>query len=111
MQAKEAWDLSDEEKVALAQKRKAHGNALFKAAKWARAIAKYKSAAEAVGYDVRHCPILQPILCTILQQEASKMSKDCGQYNIFRWKEDAVAYPLGGGMLPCYHQARIVMLM
>jgi hypothetical protein len=39
--------------VALAQKRKERGNALFKASKWKRSIAKYKSAAEAVGYDVR----------------------------------------------------------
>ena len=53
LQAKESWDLSNEEKVALAQKRKERGNALFKAGKWKRAIAKYKSAAEAVGYDVR----------------------------------------------------------
>ena len=73
-QAKEAWDLSDEEKVALAHKRKAHGNALFKADKWARAIAKYKSAAEAVGYDVRRSPILQHLLCTVPEQESSRMS-------------------------------------
>ena len=70
MQAKEAWDLSDEEKVALAQKRKEHGNALFKAAKWARAIAKYKSAAEAVGYDVRRSPIVQHTLCTVSERQS-----------------------------------------
>ena len=67
VQAKEAWDLSDGEKVALAQKRKEHGNALFKASKWARAIAKYKSAAEAVGFDVRRSLILQHSLCTVLE--------------------------------------------
>ena len=48
------------------KKRKEHGNALFKAAKWARAIAKYKSAAEAVGSDVRRSPILQHTLCAIV---------------------------------------------
>ena len=52
LQAKESWDLSNEDKVELAKKRKEHGNALFKAGKWARAIAKYKSAADTVGYDV-----------------------------------------------------------
>ena len=36
----------------LAKKRKEQGNALFKAGKWARAISKYKSAADTVGYDV-----------------------------------------------------------
>ena len=51
-QAKESWDLSKEEKVELAKKRKEQGNALFKAGKWARAISKYKSAADTVGYDV-----------------------------------------------------------
>ena len=52
VQAKESWDLSKEEKVELARKRKEQGNALFKAGRWARAISKYKSAADTVGYDV-----------------------------------------------------------
>lgn len=54
LQAKESWDLSNEDKVELAKKRKEHGNALFKAGKWAHAITKYKSAADTVGYDVSH---------------------------------------------------------
>lgn len=52
VQAKESWDLSSEEKVALAGHRKERGNTLFRGGKWARAIKKYKSAAECVGYDV-----------------------------------------------------------
>ena len=36
----------------LGKKRKEQGNAHFKAGKWARAISKYKSAADTVGYDV-----------------------------------------------------------
>ncbi len=57
MQAKESWDLSNEDKVELAKKRKEQGNALFKAGKWERAIAKYKSAVDTVGYDVSLSPI------------------------------------------------------
>jgi hypothetical protein len=56
VQAKESWDLSNEEKVELAKQRKERGNALFKAGKWARAIAKYKSAADTVSYDVSCLP-------------------------------------------------------
>ena len=69
-QARESWDLSNEEKVELARKRKERGNALFKASKWAQAVKKYKSAAEAVGYDVRRSPyaiqscVSEPLMCS-----------------------------------------------
>ena len=83
-QAKEAWDLSSEEKVALARKRKEHGNALFKAAKWARAIAKYKSAAEAVGYDVGRSPVLQHTLCNMSEQRSPRISHCICRRIVFR---------------------------
>ena len=60
-QAKESWDLSSEEKVGLAKQRKEQGNGLFKAGKWARAIAKYKSAADTVSYDVSRPPLAHAI--------------------------------------------------
>lgn len=45
--------MSVEDKLATAGKRKESGNALFKAGKWARAIKKYKDAAQVIDYDVR----------------------------------------------------------
>lgn len=41
---KESWDMSPEEKVTAAHKRKEDGNELFKASKFKRAIKKYKKA-------------------------------------------------------------------
>jgi len=41
---KESWDMSPEEKVAAAQKRKDDGNELFKVGRYKRAIKKYKKA-------------------------------------------------------------------
>eukprot|EP00026_Physarum_polycephalum_P009127 Phypoly_transcript_09239.p1 GENE.Phypoly_transcript_09239~~Phypoly_transcript_09239.p1 ORF type:complete len:413 (+),score=126.11 Phypoly_transcript_09239:104-1342(+) len=41
---KESWDMSPEEKMTAAQKRKDDGNELFKASKFKRAIKKYKKA-------------------------------------------------------------------
>jgi len=52
LQAKESWDMSNEEKVETAKKRKELGNAFFKAGKWALAIKKYKAAGDLVDHDV-----------------------------------------------------------
>ncbi len=100
-QAKESWDLSNEEKVELARKRKERGNALFKASKWAQAVKKYKSAAEAVGYDVRRS------LCVIRSCDSNRRSlkrqaddtEDLGSHGV----TTASRRP-GAGMMPSLHE-------
>ncbi len=50
-QAKDSWEMSDEEKVAAAAAAKDAGNAAFKAGRWARAAKKYKAATDGISYD------------------------------------------------------------
>lgn len=52
LQAKESWDMSAEDKVQAAQKRKELGNKFFKAEKWSRAAKKYKAAGDIIDHDV-----------------------------------------------------------
>lgn len=50
-QAKDSWEMNDEEKVAAAGAAKDAGNKAFKAGRWARAAKKYKAANDAISYD------------------------------------------------------------
>ncbi|KAK9830144.1 hypothetical protein WJX72_009971 [[Myrmecia] bisecta] len=50
-QAREGYQMDKEEKVVEAGKRKASGNAAFKAGKWARAIKKYNSAISLIEHE------------------------------------------------------------
>ncbi|BDA45510.1 Peptidyl-prolyl cis-trans isomerase FKBP62 [Coccomyxa sp. Obi] len=51
IKAKESWDMSAEDKVQAAQKRKELGNKFFKAEKWSRAAKKYKAAGDIIDHD------------------------------------------------------------
>ena len=59
LQAKETWDMSVDEKLGVAARRKELGNRFFKAQQWRRALKKYKDAAQVVDYEVRLRP--QPV--------------------------------------------------
>ncbi|XP_051134671.1 peptidyl-prolyl cis-trans isomerase FKBP62-like [Andrographis paniculata] len=48
---KESWDMSTEEKIEAAGKKKEEGNGLFKAGKYARASKRYEKAAKFIEYD------------------------------------------------------------
>ncbi|WJX81601.1 70 kDa peptidyl-prolyl isomerase [Trifolium repens] len=48
---KESWDMSTEEKVEAAAKKKEEGNVLFKAGKYARASKRYEKAVKYIEYD------------------------------------------------------------
>ncbi|GAB4830303.1 Peptidyl-prolyl cis-trans isomerase fkbp65 [Ancistrocladus abbreviatus] len=48
---KESWDMSTQEKIEAAGKKKEEGNALFKAGKYARASKRYEKAAKYIEYD------------------------------------------------------------
>ncbi|KAL3828933.1 hypothetical protein ACJIZ3_017735 [Penstemon smallii] len=48
---KESWDMSTEEKIEAAGKKKEEGNALFKAGKYLRASKRYEKAAKYIEYD------------------------------------------------------------
>ena len=51
MQAKEGYEMQDEEKVDEAGQRKDKGNELFKQSKFGRASKKYKKAIDLIDYD------------------------------------------------------------
>eukprot|EP00897_Mesotaenium_endlicherianum_P005560 jgi/Mesen1/5031/ME000025S04430 len=53
---KESWDMSDQEKVDAAAKRKEEGNALFKAGKYVRAVNKYSKGLKLIEYDSQFDP-------------------------------------------------------
>lgn len=48
---KESWDMSTEEKIEAAGKKKEEGNALFKAGKYTRASKRYEKAVKYIEYD------------------------------------------------------------
>ncbi|CAJ2670082.1 unnamed protein product [Trifolium pratense] len=48
---KESWDMSTEEKIEAAGKKKEEGNVLFKAGKYARASKRYEKAVKYIEYD------------------------------------------------------------
>jgi FK506-binding protein 4/5 len=48
---KESWDMSTEEKIEAAAKKKEEGNVLFKAGKYARASKRYEKAVKYIEYD------------------------------------------------------------
>ncbi|KAL2530149.1 Peptidyl-prolyl cis-trans isomerase FKBP62 [Forsythia ovata] len=48
---KESWDMSTQEKIEAAGKKKDEGNALFKAGKYQRASKRYKKAVKLIEYD------------------------------------------------------------
>ncbi|CAL5191920.1 unnamed protein product [Lathyrus oleraceus] len=48
---KESWDMSTEEKIEAAGKKKEEGNVLFKASKYARASKRYEKAVKNIEYD------------------------------------------------------------
>ncbi|KAK4482977.1 hypothetical protein RD792_010151 [Penstemon davidsonii] len=48
---KESWDMSTEEKIEAAGKKKEEGNALFKSGKYLRASKRYEKAAKYIEYD------------------------------------------------------------